>query len=75
MKEKLNLSPLEQKLYRIKVKDLREQNIYQNGVVMRPRYYQEVMIHQSAKLYIKAYQQMEKYPINHPLRMDWGKYK
>jgi len=40
---------------------------------MRPRYYQEVMIHQSAKLYIKAYQQMEKYPINHPLRMDWEK--
>jgi len=74
MKNKLGLSELEKKLYRIKVKQIRNDKIYLNGVVSRPRYYAETMAHQSAKLYINAFRQYNKYPEGHPLKQEFNEY-
>ncbi len=74
MSNKIELSDLEKKLYRDKVKEIRNNQIYINGVVHRPKYYAEIMAHQSAKLYINAFRQYNKYSKGHPLKAEFDVY-
>ena len=64
----MNLSELEKKLYRTKIKEIRNKKIYSDYFFgNKPVYYAEILAHQSAKLYINAYRKSELYPLTHPL--------